>query len=379
MPKANPEQAKSPGRANPACDDAFASTKKCPHFGVCGGCTLQHLSEAAYRTHKRERLAKALTGLETEIREPLFLPPATRRRLAMTAKHRKSGPLLGFHARESDEVVNVQTCLIARPELIALLPALRTTLAGWLKKAEELDLALTLYPIGIDILITGPAPDLEVRETIAAFAHAHKLPRISWRREEREPSEPLILRETPILRFGDTIIAPPSGAFLQPSVEGEAALVNAVEEALKVAKGKIADLFAGLGTFGLRHQAMMVEGDGEAFKALAGVSKNAKRRDLFKDPLTPAELSEFGAIILDPPRAGAKAQSEQLARSKAPIIAYVSCNPQSFARDARTLIEGGYKLEWIQPVDQFIWSEHMELVARFIANPERANLRAKHA
>lgn len=345
----------------------------CPHFAQCGGCSLQHLAAQPYKAHKRHIVVEALRQhklTDIEVRDALVMPAQTRRRLTLAAMHTKNGPIIGFNARASHVVVDVQSCSIARPELVALLPRLRSALAPWLVKAKTLDVALTSTTNGIDCLLTGPEPDLEARESLAALGKEPALARISWRKNERSEAEPMLMLREPVVKFADTSVAFPAGSFLQASLEGEAVLTQLVTGALREVTGKIADLFAGLGTFSLplakQASVLAVENDKACMSALAATGKvETSRRDLFRDPLNATELNEFEAVVFDPPRAGAEAQVTELAQSDVPLVVAVSCNPGTFARDAATLVNGGYTCAWVQPVDQFLWSGHVELVALF--------------
>lgn len=349
----------------------------CPHYARCGGCTLQHVQPQAYAAHKRQVVVQALAQHRLEgidVKETQVMPAASRRRLTLAALHTKGGAILGFNERASHQVVDIGACPIARPELVALLPKLRAALGPWLQKAKALDLTLTATSGGIDLLITGPEPDLIGREAVALLGSLPTLARISWRKSERAASEPLLMQRQPVMTFGGIAVAFPPGAFLQASAEGEATLRKLVEEALPTPCRRVADLFCGLGTFGLplasRMDVWALESDPASIAALATAAKGQPRlkvsaRDLFREPLTADEMDGLDAVIFDPPRAGAQAQCRELAQSDVPVIIAVSCNPGTFARDAQTLINGGYTCEWVQPVDQFVWSSHVELVARF--------------
>lgn len=352
-------------------------TPPCPHFSQCGGCSLQHLAETSYKAHKRNVVLGALHQHrlhDIDVRELITTPPGTRRRVAMTAMHTKNGVILGFNARASHTVVDVTTCTIARPELIALLPKLRAALGPWLAKAKSLNLMLTYTPGGIDLLITGPEPDLMGREAMALLGSLDVLARVSWRANERTAPEPMLQQRLPVIKFSGASIPFPPANFLQASAEGEAILTRLVLEAVAGCTGKIADLFCGLGTFALplaaQAEVLAAESDKGAVAALkAAMGPHARirveARDLFREPFSADELKGYGAVVFDPPRAGAQAQCRELAQSDVPVIAAVSCNPGTFARDAETLIKGGYTCEWVQPVDQFLWSSHVELVAKF--------------
>jgi 23S rRNA (uracil1939-C5)-methyltransferase len=246
-------------------------------------------------------------------------------------------------------------------------------LADMLEKNEAVDIALTDTETGIDLTLVRSRPlTLVDRERLATFAESCDLARISWRTSPKRPSEPVIARRTPCVRLGVQLVALPSGGFLQPSVAGEGQLTRLVLDGLDGASGSLVDFFSGAGTFALplaeSRKVAAFDADAAAVSALAAARSpgiTASRRDLYRDPLTPAELENFGAAVLDPPRAGAEAQCRSLASSGVPTVAYVSCNPTSFARDAAILTEGGYRLVTVTPVDQFAWSPHVELVGLF--------------
>lgn len=349
----------------------------CALFGRCGGCALQHLEDGAYARFKREQVVAALSraGLgDVPVGEVLRIAPATRRRATFAAKRAGGRVVLGFNERQSAWIVDVTDCLVLDPAIPAVLGPLRTALEAVLADGPPLDVSVSVLDGGLDVLVTGgPEPGLAAREAWAAFAEAADLGRLSWRAQERSPAEPLAHRRPLSARFGAVAVPVPPGAFLQPSAEGEAALVAAVRAALEGCV-HVADLFAGAGTFtfplALAGRVHAVEGDEAAHGALAAAARgvpaaSAERRDLFRDPLGAAELHRFDGLVFDPPRAGAAAQAAEIAGSKVPVVAGVSCNPGTFARDARLLVDGGYVLESVTPVDQFLWSSHVELVAVF--------------
>ena len=352
----------------------------CGHFGRCGGCAFQHLDLAFSAAWKRERISEALTraGMpDVPVAETVAIPPGTRRRATLAAKRIGNGVVLGFAERASHRLVDLAECPVLRPELVALLPSLRELLGSVLGRAESADLGLCLTDNGVELTLIRPrAPSLAEREALAAFGDTYDLARIAWRSAAHRPAEPVSARRTPMIRLGGYPVALPPGVFLQPSLEGEVALIRLVLQALG-GDGPTVDLFSGLGTFGLPRSAQCrvaaYDGDAEAVGALeAAIRTNslssritASRRDLFRDPLTAAELAPFTAAIIDPPRAGAEAQSRALAQSSIARIAAVSCNPGTFARDAAILVAGGYRLETVTPVDQFPWTTHIELVAAF--------------
>jgi 23S rRNA (uracil1939-C5)-methyltransferase len=347
----------------------------CRHFPECGGCQLQHLDDTAYTEFLIARIAGALAqqGLEAEIRAPALSPPRTRRRATLHAERRGRQVHLGFTEQASHKLIDLQQCEILDPRLFALLNPLRGLLAAHLPANRRADVHLALTDQGPDVLIEGLVTDsLNAVEAVTSFAQRHRLARLSV--DDGLGPEPRWEPEPVTVSFGGVSVPFPPGSFLQATPEGEAALVAAVRAAVGGAKA-VADLFAGLGTFALAMnpgvKVYAGEGAREAIlslKTAAGQGQRqvfAEHRDLFRRPLAPKELDLFDAVILDPPRAGAKEQAEQLAASKAPVITYVSCNPNTFARDAKTLCEGGYRLDWVLPVGQFRWSTHAELAARF--------------
>lgn len=347
----------------------------CRHFPECGGCQLQHLDDTAYAEFLTGRIAGALAqhGLTAEIRAPLLSPPRTRRRATLHAERRGRQVHLGFTEQSSHRLIDVQQCEVLDPWLFALLQPLRGLLATHLPASRRVNVHLALTDQGPDVLVEGLVTDsLKAVEAVTAFAMRHALGRLSvddgMGPEARWEPDPVTVS------FGGVAVPFPPASFLQATPEGEAALVAAVREAVGEAKA-IADLFAGLGTFtfAMDPKVKVYAGEGArdailSLKVAAGRAQRqifAEHRDLFRRPLTAKELDLFDAVILDPPRAGAKEQAVELAASKAPVIAYVSCNPATFARDAEALVKGGYRLDWVQPVGQFRWSTHAELAARF--------------
>jgi 23S rRNA (uracil1939-C5)-methyltransferase len=346
----------------------------CRHFPECGGCQLQHVDDAAYAAYLADRVASALgaQGLAApEIRPAHISPPNSRRRASLKAERRGKAVLLGFHAEASHRIVDMRECHILRPELFALVAPLRALLGTLLGPRSGGSVAMTLADQGVDLLLDRVEADsLAATEALAGFAHAHRLARLGlddgYGPQTRWEPEPVTVT------LGGVAVPLPPGAFLQATREGEAALVEAVREAVGEAR-VVADLFAGLGTFALslEGRVLAAEGGRDAALALKAAANAAQRpllvdhRDLFRRPYTAAELGRFQAVVLDPPRAGAKEQAAELAASAAARIAYVSCNPATFARDARTLVDGGYRLAWVRPVGQFRWSTHVELVGAF--------------
>ncbi len=350
-----------------------------PHYGDCGGCSLQHWAAGPYLDWKREqvRLALAREGIEAEIEPTVALAPGTRRRVALHARRAPDGrAILGFKARKSWRLVEISACPVADPRLVAAIPALMKVADAFLehhKSAPTLHVTWTLT--GLDVDVTGVerrsgglSRDAQMRAIDAA--NAADIARLSM------AGETLIMARQPLVQFGPATVPLPAGGFLQAAPPAEAAMVERAVAAVKGAK-KIADLFCGAGTFTfpLATVAPVLAADASApgiaaLKAGIGSAKGLKpieahARDLFRRPLAPYDLRGCDAIVLDPPRAGALEQTQQVAQTKATTVVYVSCNPVTFARDARVLIDAGFRLERVTPVDQFLWSAHVELVGVF--------------
>ena len=345
----------------------------CSHFKSCGGCALQHPSDAFVAEWKVDvvKTALAAQGLSAPMRPILTSPPASRQRAVLSGRRTKKGALVGFHARASDTIVQIPNCTLLHPGLMAVIPALEElTITGASRKGEA-SFAIALSQDGVDVAASGVKPlDRAMFLPLAQIAEKHDLARLTW------GEELIATRRPPRQRFGKADVVPPAGAFLQATAQGQAALTAAVVEAVGDAK-QVADMFAGSGTFSLplseTAEVLAVEGDAAMMQALdqgwrqaQGLKRvRTETRDLFRRPLMPDELNRFDAISIDPPRAGAEAQFAQIARSDVKVVAAVSCNPVTFARDAKMLTEAGYRLDWVQVVDQFRWSPHIELAARF--------------
>jgi 23S rRNA (uracil1939-C5)-methyltransferase len=346
----------------------------CRHFPECGGCQLQQLDDEAFSGFLKDRIASALAaqGIATpEILEPHISPPNSRRRASLRAERRGSQVLLGFNAEASHRIIDMRECHILRPELLELVHPLRKLMGELLGPRGSGGVRTTLADQGPDVLLEKVSVDsLQATEALARFAQMHGIARLSiddgYGAQTRWEPEPVTIT------LGGVPVPLPYGGFLQATAEGEQALVAAVRDAVGPAR-IVADLFAGLGTFALalEGRVLAVEGERDAALALKSAANRAQRqifvdhRDLFRRPLVEAELNRFEAIVLDPPRAGAKEQIPLLARSAVSRIAYVSCNPNTLARDAKILVEGGYRLDWVKPVGQFRWSTHVELVGAF--------------
>ena len=345
----------------------------CPHFRSCGGCQLQHASDNLVAAWKREQVAIALQaqGLETELRETLTSPDRSRIRATFSARRTKKGAMAGFHARRSDAIIPVPHCTLISPALRPGLDAAEVLASVAASRKGELSVTVTDSAAGLDVFVAGGRPlDGPLRVTLAEVAQAHSLARLTW------DDEVVAMLHPPIQRVGPAQVVPPPGAFLQATRHGQNVLTDAVLQIIGDA-ARVVDLFAGCGTFALPVAAgaavHAVEGDRAMVDALDRAwreTPNLKRvtseaRDLFRRPLLPDELAAFDAAVIDPPRAGAAAQIAELAQARVPVIAHVSCNPVTFARDAATLVAAGYRLDFVQPVDQFRWSTHVELVGAF--------------
>lgn len=355
----------------------------CPNYDACGGCSLQHADEGFYREWKAAIVRDALKrkGLTPKVwREPVFVPPATRRRATFNAHKHNGKVTLGYFRRRTHRVTEIRQCLVADPAVMALRDKLAPLLAPILTEGKDADIFIQMVGGRFELAITGPVgkkgkPDLPVREAIAALAHQADINRIAWRARERElrdDIEVMIERSKLIAKFGALEVALPPLAFLQPTQLGEAALLEAVIELLP-ASGRFADLFAGSGTFS---GPMLARGAVDAYesaapairaleKAKGALPLKAFRRDLEREPVSREEANRYDAIVFDPPRAGAAEQAKALASAKTPLLIAVSCNPATFARDARILVDGGYRLDSVKVIDQFTWSHHVELVAGF--------------
>lgn len=346
----------------------------CQHFTRCGGCALQHMEPNAYLAWKRQLIVDAFAarGIEAAVAQVIGTRLGTRRRATLAARRTGRGAVLGFHEARGNEIADLQECPVTTPEIVKALPGLRTLIEPLLTRRGEARLVVTLATNGIDLSIEGERGDLsvDVRERLARQAAALKLARVSI------GTDTLYQAAQPVVRFGAGVVVPPPGAFLQADSGAEAEMMRLVISAMPKAK-RIADLFCGLGTFtfplAASTQVLAVDGDRQAIDALNAAAKRsqglkpieAKVRDLFREPLSVKELEPFSAVVFDPPRAGSAAQAAMLAKSKVAVIAAVSCNPATLARDARTLIDGGYKLDAVTPIDQFLFSAHIESVAIF--------------
>ena len=347
----------------------------CRHFPECGGCQLQHLDDESYAAFLTDRISGALAaqGIETTIRPPILSPERTRRRTTLHAERRGSQLHIGFTEEKSHRLIDLAECHVLHPALFALIQPIRGLLNAVMPRSGRVDLHLALADQGIDVLIKGERIEgLKTAAAITGFSRKHALARLSidegFGPEARWEPEPVTIM------LGGVPVGMPPGAFLQATREGEAALVAAVLEITEDAR-IVADLFAGLGTFalalGTERRVYAAEAARDAILSLKAAANLAQRqiaadhRDLYRSPVGPSDLNRFDCVILDPPRAGAKEEAAAIAASTVAKVAYISCNPSSFARDAKALCEAGYTLEWVQPVGQFRWSTHAELAACF--------------
>jgi 23S rRNA (uracil1939-C5)-methyltransferase len=362
--KASPQRVKAP----------------CPNYDVCGGCTLQHAKGEFYRHWKVDIVRAALHGRGLKPRawrDPIFLPAGDRRRATFAAYKKNGIVTLGNYRRRAQLVTDIAACLVVDPAIMDIRERLKPLLVLILQEGNPASAFIQAVNGQFEIVITGPVgkkgiPDVPTREAMAQFARASSVNRVSWR-ADLDDSAHVIIDLSPLrARFGALEIMLPPFAFLQPTQAGADALVAAVMELLP-RTGKFADLFSGCGTFTGpmldRGAVDAYESVGSAIRALDQAKGprplRAIRRDLFVNPLRRDEANRYDAIVFDPPRAGAEAQVRNLASSKAPLLVGVSCNPATFARDARILVDGGYWLDSVRVIDQFTWSHHVELVAAF--------------
>ncbi|MCF6117960.1 class I SAM-dependent RNA methyltransferase [Mesorhizobium muleiense] len=358
----------SPLRIDPACR----------HFTECGGCAIQHLEAKAYHRWKHDKVAHALNskGISCDIDALVPCAPQTRRRVVFTARRSEAGMLLGFVRALSSEIISIEECPISLPEIVAKLDRLRALAELVCATTKSFRMTVTASGSGLDVAVHESGKLGENQRRVASnFVIAQGLARLSI------DGEIIIEPKKPVVLFGSVAVAVPPGAFLQATEAAEQAMADIVGRHLARAR-KIADLFAGCGSFALRLAARSevhaVEGDAAALSALdrafrfaSGLKRvTSERRDLFRRPLTSRELNAFDGVVFDPPRAGAEDQSKQIARSDVPLVAAVSCNPVTLARDLRILVDGGYVLKSVTPIDQFLWSPHVEAVA-LLEKPKR--------
>jgi 23S rRNA (uracil1939-C5)-methyltransferase len=353
----------SPERVAPAC----------PHFGCCGGCQLQHWAEAPYLAWKREELVRALgrRGIEAEVAAIVAAWGEGRRRAAFHARRDGKQVRFGFIERGGARIETVEVCPVLAPALARAISKLRALADVFAPAKGEIIIQALASETGLDVAVEGAGRpggfDLARLEAGAALAQSLDLARLSF------DGEALAARREPIVTMGAARVTPPPGAFLQATAEGERVLSSLVLEATAGVK-RVADLFSGVGTFALRLAARAethaAEGDADMLKALKRAAEGApglkpmtvETRDLSRNPVSAVELRRFDAVVFDPPRAGARLQAEEIAASDIARVAAVSCDPATFARDVRILIDAGFRLTKVTPVDQFRWSPHVEAV-----------------
>jgi 23S rRNA (uracil1939-C5)-methyltransferase len=366
----------------------------CRHFGQCGGCQLQQLDAETLAGFVAARVANASASQELgaqHIAPPHLSPPGSRRRASLRAESSQGRVAIGYRQAGSHRLVELAECPVLRPELVAVLAPLRGLLirlgqgqaqprkgkarGKHAQPRMAADIELTLTDQGVDLGIKGlSAEGLTLTEALLDFARDHGLARLTL---DGGYGPDTVWEPEPVtVTLAGVPVALPSGSFLQPTADGEAALASAVREWLGDC-ATVADLFSGLGTFafalaGPGTKVLAVEAARDAHLACkaaadrAGLPVTALHRDLFRGPLLPDELDRFAAVLLDPPRAGAREQVERIAQSAVQRVVYISCNPSSWARDARTLVEAGFVLKELRPVGQFRWSTHVELASLFV-------------
>jgi len=345
----------------------------CPHFGVCGGCAVQHWDAAHYRAWKRGLVVEALrqAGLDTPVAELIDAHGEGRRRAVFHARSGTKGVLeVGFAAARTHRIVAIDRCPVLAPGLSGAIKAAWALAETLGPTRKPLDIAVTASDAGLDVDVRGSGPlPPALMTALARIAATHDLARLT------RHGELIALSRPPAVRIGKANVQLPPAAFLQATAAGEAALAQ-LTLAASAGASKVADLFAGIGPFALRlaerARVLAVDDDEPALAALKRAAAaapglkpiEAERRDLFRRPLLADELKSFDAVVFDPPRQGAEAQTRELAASRVPLIAAVSCNPATFARDAATLVKAGYRLAEVTPVDQFRYTAHVEIVAR---------------
>jgi len=372
----------------------------CRHFTQCGGCLTQHMAAPAEQAWKTDLVATALSqqrifaadaGLSDEdladtkaksrsaplVAAIISTPIGTRRRAVFAARRTKSGAVFGFHELRSHDIVDLAECPILDPQITSRIEALRALVGPLLSRSGEARITVTLTHNGIDVVMEDTKPELtfDDRASITRLASAARILRLTVK------GETIFETDRPQLRFGKALVTPQPGVFLQAVPQVEQAMTEVILAAVGKAK-RVADLFCGLGTFSFpladRAEVLAVDGDKAAIAALTDAVKHTqgikpittKVRDLFREPLSAKELEPFDAVVFDPPRAGADAQARMIAKSKVPVVVAVSCSPSTLARDLRTLIDGGYVLQSVTPIDQFVFSAHIEAIA-VLRRPKR--------
>jgi 23S rRNA (uracil1939-C5)-methyltransferase len=348
----------------------------CKHFDpdrdACGGCSLQHLAKPAYHSFKRQLVVDALAtkGLDVPVADLVDCRPGERRRTVFSVRRTEKELLLGFNRTETNHIVSIEECWIASPGIVARLPAIRAVASALANGSDTFRLAVLETLSGLDLAADGlkPLNDKQRRAVTETVLALKGIARVSVN------GETLLEPQKPLIAFGDVQVSPPPGAFTQATKPAEDAMAALVLAHLGKAK-RVVDLFSGSGTFALRiarkAKVHAVEGDDKSLKALDHAARTTQglkpvtieKRDLFRRPVTAQELKVYDAVVFDPPRAGAETQVKEIARSGVKTIAAVSCNPITLARDLRILVDAGYRIQSVTPIDQFLWSTHVETVA----------------
>lgn len=358
----------------------FRDKAPCPYYETCGGCSLQHANTFFYKGFKQDIVHRALgkVGLKPRYLETIFCPPRTRRRATFAVFLQNNVITAGYYKRRSHTISAIPDCLVCHPDILAWRDRITPHLKSFIRDSRPCDLFIQITGGAVDVVLTGPVgrkgePDLGVREAAARLVQETGIARLSWRAKGYDAPEILVGARPIIASFGKLNVSLPPAAFLQPTVDGQDALMRAVQNALPEERGKTAcDLFSGCGTFTgalldkyAEVDAFDIGGTAELARAASGLPVTAIKRDLFKSPLRRDELNGYDLALFDPPRAGCKEQASEIARSRLQDVIGISCNPATFARDARILCDHGFKLETVQIVDQFVWSHHVELVGKF--------------
>ncbi|WP_212111339.1 class I SAM-dependent RNA methyltransferase [Bartonella queenslandensis] len=351
----------------------------CQHFGECGGCTLQHWRADAYRVWKRQLVVNALKkyGVNSVVAPLIECQPYSRRRMTLTASMTPQGQKVGFNRYLSHEIIALEECPVSCPELISQLRNIRELCSFLSSSVKRFHVTITRVQNGVDVTLSGcSVPHESLRQKMIKAALSYGITRLSV------DGEVLIEREKPVIYFGDVRVEFPSGGFLQATCEAENIMGNIILTHLKKAKNAL-DLFSGVGTFALRMAKKMnvhaVENDEKALENLSSAARfttglktvTCEKRDLFRHPLAVKELECFESVVFDPPRAGAEGQVRELAKATVSHVVAISCNPATFARDLSLLVAGGYTIEKITPIDQFLWSPHVEVVAVLSKNKKK--------
>lgn len=355
----------------------------CQHFTHCGGCQLQHLSAPTYSAFKKERVLSALKGQGLDgltVCDPVILPRGLRRRAALKASKRNNQVKVGFYKRASRQIIDIKECPLVLDAIGTFIPPLRQFLESFLPNNQAIDVFVLCSDAGLDVLFDYPHAhrlELDERLSLIHFAEQAHLARLSlsWGEKDKTKQEVIVSFSTPVVHFDGVPVAVEAKTFLQVSKSMDDFLAQRVDHTFASTLKRGADLFSGRGTLTLplskRCRVDAFELDEQALSALQTAAHRNQRpiqtftRNLFQNPLKVNELNQYDGVCINPPRIGAVAQVKMLAESSVPQILMISCNPISFAKDVRTLLAGGYKTDAITPVDQFLWSSHVEMVAHF--------------